>query len=64
MSKKDREKYRNGDPVILEKVKTPLPKFSPGVMVAAGVSYYGVTKLVFCVGTINTSMYDRTLRFW
>jgi transposase len=64
LSKKFRKRLRKGDPEVLEKVRRPMPKYSPGVMVAAGLSYYGVTKLVFCVGTMNTVSYERTLRYW
>jgi hypothetical protein len=64
LTKTDKEKYRKGDPKMVEKIKKPLPKFSPGVMVAAGVSYYGVTKLIFCVGTMDKTSYVRTLNYW
>ena len=39
-----------------------LEKHPKGIMVAEGVSSYGVGKLNFCVGTMNSFAYKQTLQ--
>ena len=58
------EEYKRGFGKLYEKVAKPLPKFSNGVMVAAGVSYYGPGKLIFVTGTMNSFSYAQTLKFY
>ena len=38
--------------------------YSEGFMVAGGVSYYGVSKLIFCVGMMNTTTYKQSLNYY
>ena len=61
LCKKSYQKLKAGDEKIEEKISKPVPKFSSGFMVAAGLSAQGVGKLVFCVGTMNTFCYKQTL---
>ena len=39
------------------------PKFEVSVMVAGGITKYGLTNLVFCSGTINNFSYKQFLLF-
>ena len=57
-------RLKSGDPVIYEKINQPLPKFTSGFMVAGGISKYGLSKLIFCVGTMNTYCYKRTVNYF
>lgn len=46
---------------IFEKVSKPLPKFSKGIMVAAGMSVKGEGKLIFITGTMTSYSYFQTI---
>jgi transposase len=63
-SEEDTKKLKEGDPDIYEKLHRPLPKYSQGFMVAGGISYYGPGELIFCVGTMDTKCYKRTLNYY
>ena len=41
-----------------------MPKKSKGFMVAGGVSKYGVGKLIFCIGTVDTYAYKQAIEFY
>ena len=41
-----------------------MPKKSKGFMVAGGVSKFGVGKLIFCIGTVDTYAYKQALEFY
>ena len=63
-TKKNLKKLKRGDPAIVEKLRKPMPKYSEKFMLAAGVSSKGVGKLIFCVGTMNSSCYDKALQHY
>lgn len=63
-SKENLEKLKKGDPTITEKLHKPIPKYTTGFMVAGGLSYYGPGELIFCVGTMDTNCYLRTLEHY
>ena len=48
LCKKSYDKLRAGDEEIQNKLFHPIPKYSTGFMVAAGLSAQGINKLVFC----------------
>ena len=64
LTKKWYKKMMAGDEKIYEKVHKPLPKFSDSFMVAGGISRNGPGKLIFCVGTMDNTMYQRALRMY
>jgi len=63
-NQEDLAKLRSGEEKLYEKLHVPLPKYTTGFMVAGGISYYGVGKLIFCVGTMNTNCYLPTLNYF
>ncbi len=63
-NKEDEKKLKSGDTKIYEKVNKPMPKYTSGFMVAGGMSTHGLGKLIFCVGTMNTFAYQRTLDYF
>ena len=64
LTQDSKEKLRNGDQEMVELLTDPVKKYEEGFMVAGGLSYYGVSKLVFCVGTMNSFSYSQTLEFF
>jgi transposase len=63
-NKEDEMLLKSGDTKIYEKVHKPVPKYTSGFMVAGGMSTHGLGKLIFCVGTMNTFAYRRTLDYF
>ena len=63
-NKMDLIRLKNGDNVIYEKLNVPQPKYTIGFMVAGGISEFGVGKLIFCVGTMNTKSYCQTIGYY
>ena len=41
-----------------------MPKKSKGFMVTGGISKFGVGKLIFCIGTVDTYAYKQALEFY
>jgi len=62
--KKTLKKLKKGNEKAFKKVSREIPKYSQGFMVAAGLSAYGPGKLIFCVGTMNSKCYERTLEYF
>lgn len=56
--------YRNKKGKIYEMVAKPQPKFSKGIMVAGGLSYNGVGKLIFITGTMRSFSYLQALKLY
>ena len=56
--------YKNGKGELYERIAKPLPKFQKGFMVAAGLSYKGVGKLIFITGTQTSFSYLQTLEYF
>lgn len=63
-SKKNYQKYMNGDNNLYEKVNKPLLKFPPSFMVSAGVCQEGPGEIIFCIGTMDSSCYQRALSYF
>ena len=53
LTKENEELFKNGDSKIFELLEEPVKKFEEGFMVAGGISWFGVSKLIFCIGTMN-----------
>lgn len=64
LPKEDQILLREGNPEIESKIAREIPKFSTGFMVAGGISYFGPGKLIFCVGTMDTVSYKRTINHY
>lgn len=61
LSKSNSKKLKEGDSQVFKMVSHESPKYDQGIMVAAGMCKTGVTKLIFCVGTMNSSGYRMAL---
>ena len=46
---------------VFTNLKREYPKYDAQVMVAGGISSFGVTKLVFCIGNVDTFAYSNIL---
>jgi transposase len=64
LCKKDREKLRNGNEEICNKVYRPAKKFPERVMVSGGLCKDGVSKLIFCVGTMEKFAYKKCVDYF
>ena len=47
------EKLKNGNTNVYNLINRSLKKFEPSIMVAGGISYYGLTNIIFIEGTMN-----------
>ena len=56
--------FKSGKGELYEKIAKPLPKFQKGIMVAGGLSYKGVGKLIFITGTQTSFSYRQTLEYF
>ena len=50
-------------PEIQEKMSNETPKFEQSIMIAGGISKYGLSSLIFCSGTQNNFSYKQFLLF-
>ena len=65
ITKEKKKDLRYGrSPRLEEKLAFGKVGYEKTFMVAGGVSYYGVSKLVFCAGNMNTESYIKTLDFF
>jgi len=61
MDKKGMNEYKSEKGEFFEKIAHPQAKFPKSIMVAAGISYYGVGKLIFITGTMTSFSYMQVL---
>jgi hypothetical protein len=61
LSKKMYEKLKRGKNEIREKIYKPIPKFPESFMVSGGISSKGPGKLIFCVCSMDPTMYQRAM---
>ncbi len=61
LTKLSKKKLSNNDEGIIKIVTKGKPKFTQKIMVAGGISYYGIGKLNFVIGTMDTCAYLQTL---
>ena len=64
LTKESQQALREGDHEIADLLNEPVKKFEEGFMVAGGISYFGVSKLIFYIGTINSFSYAQVLKFY
>jgi len=62
LTKESKELLKKNNDKINKLMTIELEKHPKGIMVAGGVSSYGVGKLNFCIGTMNSFAYKQTLQ--
>ncbi len=62
LTKLSKKKLEQGDEEIIKLTTEEKPKFTQKMMVAGGISFYGVGKLNFVIGTMDTCAYLQTLK--
>ena len=58
------EKLRNADPETIKMYNRNNKKFEKCMMIAGGISYYGLSHLIFLEGTMNDFAYGQALMFY
>lgn len=53
LSKENNEKYNKGDPAVLQMTVKETNKFPKSIMIAWGISYYGLRDLLILEGTMK-----------
>ena len=64
LSPQTREKLKNGEEEAYNLVNRPQRKFEKSLMLAGGISYHGLTKLIILGGTLNEFSYGQGLLFY
>ena len=64
LDQKDFDEFKSGKGSLFEKIARPMPKYPRGIMVSGGVSYKGVSKLIFIIGTQTSFYYLQTLELF
>ena len=64
LSKEANIQLKEGNQTIVEMLMEPIKKFEEGFMVAGGISWFGVSKLIFCNGIMNSFSYSQALEFY
>ena len=64
LSPKTRENLKQGKEDAYNLINRPLKKFEKSIMVAGGISYHGMTKLIILDGTLNEFSYGQGLLFY
>lgn len=59
-----KQKLRKGSEEAEKLLSVEIPKKSKGFMVAGGVSKYGVGKLIFCIGTVDSYAYKQAINYY
>ena len=57
-------KLKNGNPEVYDLINRSLKKFEPSIMVAGGISYFGLTNIIFVEGTMNDFSYGQAIIFF
>ena len=58
------KKLKNGEKEPYELINRPMKKFEDSIMISGGISFYGLSKLIFLDGTMNSFAYGQTLLFF
>ena len=58
------QKLKNGNAEIYNLISRSIKKFEPSIMVDGGISYYGLSNIIFVEGTINDFSYGQTIIFY
>ena len=64
LDNKGLEEYNSGKGKLFEKIANPVPKYPKGFIVANDISYNGIGKLIFVLGTMKSFSYQQTLKFY
>ena len=64
LSPQTHEKLKNGEEEAYNLVNRPQRKFEKSLMLAGGISYHGLTKLIILDGTLNEFSYGQGLLFY
>ena len=64
LTKEFQQKLKEDNPEVKKLLTVEVEKHPKGVMVAGGVSYYGVGKLNFIIGAMDSVAYAQTLEFY
>ena len=59
-----KERLKNGEREMYELVNRPIRKFEKSLMIAGGISYYGLSRLIFLEGTMNDFAYGQACIFY
>ena len=59
----DQKEFKTGKRNIYSLLNRPEHKFNQSLIIAGGISYFGVTKLIIVDGTMNNFAYGQTLLF-
>ena len=58
------EQLRNGDKEVYKLINRQTKKYEKALMIAGGISYYGLSHLIFLEGTMNDFAYGQALLFF
>ena len=64
LDSESQKKLKDGDLNVYDLINRPTKKFEPGIMIAGGISYYGLSNIIFIEGTMNNFAYGQTLIFY
>ena len=64
ITKGKEKKIRKGDIKACKSIERPQKKFEKSIMVAGGISYYGLTDLILLNGTMNEFSYSQALHYY
>ena len=59
-----KEQLKNGQKEVYELINRPTRKFEKSLMIAGGISYYGLSRLIFLEGTMNDFAYGQACIFY
>ena len=59
-----KKKLKNGEKEPYELINRQIKKFELSVMISGGISFYGLSRLIFLEGTMNNFAYGQALLFF
>ena len=57
-------KIKNGEKEPYAPINRQMKKFEDSIMIAGGISFYGLSNLLFLDGSMNSFAYGQTLLFF
>ena len=64
LSSKTKNKIKNGEEEGYKKINRETKKYEASIIVAGGVSFYGLSDLILLEGTMRDFSYDQALEFY
>ena len=64
LDSESKKKLKNGENEVYDLINRAAKKFEPSIMVAGGLSYFGISQIIFVEGTMNVFSYGQTLLFY